>query len=109
VYGNYENALVFANLRQKAKTAQNEREELPSQLEKLRAEKLNDEHTRSSVSREYWAIPPETRQQLRLLAEGHIQKTHIPTMAGSIEVAVVNMWKRAQDEQRRRGDIPVRN
>jgi hypothetical protein len=44
-----------------------------------------------------------------LLAEEHIQSNYIPTMAGSIEVAVVNMWKRAQDEQGRRGVIPDRN
>lgn len=80
-------AQVLAELRHRAETAENE-------LGRLRAEKLNDEHTRSSVSREYWSIPRETRQQLRLLAEEHIQRTHIPTMAGSIEVAVVNMWKR---------------
>ena len=78
---------VLAELRHRAKTAESERE-------KLRAEKLNDEHTRSSVSREYWSIPPETRQQLRSLAEEHIQSSHIPTMAGSIEVAVVTMWER---------------
>ena len=95
-------AQVLAQLRHKAKTVQ-------SDLEGLRAEKLNDEHTRSLVSREYWSIPSETRQRLRLLAEEHIQRTHVPTMAGSIEVAVVNMWKRSQEEQRRRGVIPDGN
>lgn len=94
--------LVLAELRLKAKSVE-------SELDRLRAEKLHDEHTRSSVSREYWSIPRETRQRLRLLAEEHIQTTHIPTMAGSIELAVVNIWERAHEALRRRGDIPHRS
>ena len=74
---------ALSELQHKTKTAQ-------SEVEELRAEKLNDEHTRSSVSREYWSIPSEIRQRLRLMADEHIQRTDIPTMAGSIEVAVVN-------------------
>jgi signal recognition particle GTPase len=34
----------------------------------------------------------EERRRLRLLAEEHIQRNDIQTMAGSIEMAVVTMW-----------------
>jgi len=52
--------LVLAELRQKAKTARSELEDLRSELQKARAEKLDDERTRSSVSREYWSIQPDS-------------------------------------------------
>jgi len=67
------------------------------ELESLKSEKLKDEKSRSSTSREYWSIPDAERQRLRALAEEHIQNNDIPTLAGSIEVAVVNMWRKSRD------------
>jgi hypothetical protein len=70
------------------------------ELEALQARRHEDEQNRLSISREYWSIPENERQRLRSLAEDHIQRSDIPTTAGSIEVAVVNMWQRSKEAQK---------
>ena len=67
------------------------------ELEALKVEKSRDEQNKRSISREYWSIPEVERQRLRLLAEDHIQKSDIPAMAGSIKIAVVNVWRQSKE------------
>jgi len=56
-----------------------------------------EEQAKLSIDREYWLIPDDKRHQLRQLAEEHIKRNSIATGRGSIELAVVNMWRRSHD------------
>ena len=65
---------------------------------------IRDREAQAKVSteREYWLIPDDERHKLRQLAEEHIKRNAIATGPGSIELAVVNMWRRSRDAANRR-------
>jgi hypothetical protein len=72
------------------------------ELEAAFARRDAQEQSQLAIEKEYLLIPDEKRHQLRCLAEEHISRNAIVTRPGSIESAVVYMWRRSQEAKSRR-------